>query len=168
MRSETGCPPGSNPQEHMMPSSPPSRRPSFWRRYLASPLRVRLSTPFIPDPLRESAMKQHPLAAFIEARLAEDERTLLEAGDTDPAPNHQLYVLDDDYRHNQVVIPTSRARRELEAKRKLLAAHAHIPGDGINFTFAERDRAEETLCLLALPYSDHPEYAALVGQTDTR
>lgn len=135
-------------------------------------------------------MEQHPLVAFIEARLAEDERTLLEAGDTDPTPNHQLYVLDDNYRHSQVVIPASRARREIEAKRQILVEHR--PDEDLCCTACGRDSWEEnpggylrdepemvgvwrpamwpcrTVQLLGAPYADHSEYATLVDQTDTR
>lgn len=52
-----------------MPSSPPSRRPSFWRRYLASLLGARLSTPFIPDPLRESDMATTPTQALADSLM---------------------------------------------------------------------------------------------------
>ncbi|MEV8637765.1 DUF6221 family protein [Streptosporangium sp. NPDC051023] len=108
-------------------------------------------------------MEQHPIVAFIEARLAEDEVTLCEAGDAESAPgDHKLYVWDDDYHHNTVVIPTSRARRKIEAKRKLLAAHLDYYG-------ADDDEGYPipTLSILAEVWSDHEDYAALVEQAAT-
>lgn len=108
-------------------------------------------------------MTENPRLAFIEARLAEDGRTLLAAGDAEPSPrDYELYVLDDDHRHNQIVIPTSRARREVEAKRKLLAAHLDYYG-------SEDDEGYPipTLSILAEVWADHEDYAALVKQAAT-
>lgn len=107
---------------------------------------------------------EDPRLTFIEARLAEDELTLHEAGDAESAPgDYKLYVWDDDYRHNTVVIPPSRARRELEAKRKLLAAHLDYYG-------SEDDEGYPipTLSILAGVWADHEDYAALVEQATTR
>jgi hypothetical protein len=52
----------------------------------------------------------------------------------------------------------ARVLREVEAKRAILDEHAQIPGDGVNFTFAEQNRAEDILLALAAVYSDHPDY----------
>lgn len=50
----------------------------------------------------------------------------------------------------------ARVLREIEAKRQIIADHERIPGDGINYTFAEQNRAEDLLKALALPYADRP------------
>lgn len=45
-----------------------------------------------------------------------------------------------------------------EATRRQVELLRRIPCDGINFTWFERATAEELLQLLALPFSDHPDY----------
>lgn len=52
----------------------------------------------------------------------------------------------------------ARVLAECEAKRRIVGEHSRIPGDGINFTIAEQDRAEDVLLALALPYADHPDF----------
>lgn len=52
----------------------------------------------------------------------------------------------------------ARVLLEVEAKRRTVADHAHIPGDGINFTSAEQNRAEDLLRNLSSIYRDHPDY----------
>lgn len=47
---------------------------------------------------------------------------------------------------------------DIEAKRRIVDELHRIPGDGINFAIAEQNRADDVLRLLALPYSDHPDY----------
>lgn len=51
-----------------------------------------------------------------------------------------------------------RALRQVQAHRAILDLHERIPGDGINFTLAEQDRAEEVLKALASIYSDRDGY----------
>lgn len=45
-----------------------------------------------------------------------------------------------------------RRRRMAKAHREILDEHERIPDDGINFTFAERDRATDTIKALAMGY----------------
>ncbi|MER7131232.1 DUF6221 family protein [Streptosporangium saharense] len=120
------------------------------------------------------------LTAFLKARFDEDER-VARADRGYSQEWHTEVARDDQHDGGRACVRSSqgdvitgdvdveRARhiahydparmlREVAAKRQILDAHADIPGDGINFTRAEQDRAEETLRLLALPYADHDDY----------
>ncbi|GAA4209640.1 hypothetical protein GCM10022252_76450 [Streptosporangium oxazolinicum] len=119
---------------------------------------------------------QNPMAVFVAARLDEDEWVARESRRTGPAPgDHELYVLDDDHRHNQIVISGPRALAEVEAKRRTLARHpgatassecpgcaAHLDGTWVTPAGATCPQLAD----LAAPYADHPGYATLTtGQT---
>ncbi len=76
-------------------------------------------------------MTEHPLIAFLEARLAEDEQVVQEAHKplfANPAAertweDYALFVLDDDYRHNTIVAPEDRVLADVKADRDLIAAY---------------------------------------------
>lgn len=64
------------------------------------------------------------LIAFLEARLAEDEQVVHESGDVEPVwDDYKLFVLDDDYKHNTVVVPGLRVLRDVQADRDLITAY---------------------------------------------
>jgi hypothetical protein len=63
------------------------------------------------------------LIDWFKAALDDDERVAQDAGETGPAGS-ELFVVDDDYRHNTVAIPVSRVLAEVAAKRRILERHA--------------------------------------------
>lgn len=65
-------------------------------------------------------MSNDDLAAFLLARIAEDEQVVIAAPGTE---GNELYVLDDDYRHNLIVISRTRVLAECEAKRRIVELH---------------------------------------------
>lgn len=48
----------------------------------------------------------------------------------------------------------ARVLRQVQAHRAILDDHADIPGDGINYTLREQERAEDVIKALASMYSD--------------
>lgn len=82
------------------------------------------------------------LTAFLLARIAEDEENV--EGD---------WLGGDGGLHIISTPMHQRLRAECEAKRRIVALFPHAAdGDGWN------NAGEEVLCLLALPYADHPDY----------
>lgn len=88
------------------------------------------------------------LVAFLEERLAEDERT---AGAS--APRRYVGTSMTDLRPAE---PESRALREVEAKRAMVARCQRDATDAANGT--AYDLAREVLGDLAAVYADHPDY----------
>lgn len=98
------------------------------------------------------------LVKFLRARLNDDERVIHEAGRTDG--DHELYVLDDDYRHDRIVISGKRAQDEVAAKRRIIDRYEQQAARASENAM-EEDRAwtlEPVLLDLALPYASHPDY----------
>lgn len=97
------------------------------------------------------------LVTFLRARLDEDEQVARQVtmceGD-DPS----LWVLDDDYKHDTLVIDSARVLAEVAAKRRMVEQCGEAAADAINYAREARDLADDTLRLLALPFSDHPDY----------
>ena len=129
------------------------------------------------------------LTEFLLARIAEDEAAARDAGERRGLPYESpLYVVDDNYRHDQVGIYPERVLAECEAKRRIVGIHELDPievyswgttggGCGLCDHSCEtggdtwghdpcdaHDGATfetvdcETLQVLALPYADHPDY----------
>ena len=93
------------------------------------------------------------LTEFLLARIAEDEAVAWDAGERRGLPYESpLYVVDDNYRHDQVGIYPERVLAECEAKRRIVELNATKPGRKTTF------RRLLTLQTLALPYADHPDY----------
>jgi hypothetical protein len=103
------------------------------------------------------------LVEWLRAQLDEDERVAREvpAGDGDST----LFVLDDDYRHDKIVISRDRVLRGVETKRRILAEVIPMM-DGMDEKIDEEWNAGEPvsysspilLRLMALPYCDRPGY----------
>lgn len=93
---------------------------------------------------------------FLNARLAEDLAVIDEAhkGDEKPEPgDYALYVYDDDYLHDTIVVSAPRVRQDVEMCKRLIAAHVgyYGPGDDEYWPIP-------TLSILASRYSTHPDY----------
>lgn len=112
-------------------------------------------------------MSNDDLAAFLLARIAEDEQVVIAAPGTE---GNELYVLDDDYRHNLIVISRTRVLAECEAKRRIVELHHSVndgdcatcivPGWGYPTHGGNQPALLPciTLRLLTLPYASHPDY----------
>ena len=116
------------------------------------------------------------LAEFLLARIAEDEAVARDAGERRGLPYESpLYVVDDNYRHDQVGIYPERVLAECEAKRRIVGIHELDPievyswgttGGGCGLCDHSCETGGntwghdpcETLKALALPYADHPDY----------
>lgn len=121
------------------------------------------------------------LATFLLARIAEDE-ALARAATASPwvpddqgwtdaqgnpfiqAPYHELVIAADDVQHITRWQP-ARVLAECEAKRRIVGRYQRsisvldrgvVIGREIESSRANESRA--VLCLLALPYADHPDY----------
>lgn len=96
------------------------------------------------------------IVGFLLARLAEDVAVVDEAGKADGQSwprDHALSVLDDDYRHDTIVVEAPRVLRDVEMCRKLIAAHVDYYGDESDHLYPI-----PTLSLLAERYSTHDDY----------
>ena len=116
------------------------------------------------------------LTEFLLARVAEDEAVARDAGERRGLPYESpLYVVDDNYRHDQVGIYPERVLAECEAKRRIVGIHELDPievyswgttGGGCGLCDHSCETGGdtwghdpcETLKALALPYADHPDY----------
>ena len=116
------------------------------------------------------------LTEFLLARVAEDEAVARDAGERRGLPYESpLYVVDDNYRHDQVGIYPERVLAECEAKRRIVGIHELDPievyswgttGGGCGLCDHSCETGGdtwghdpcETLKTLALPYADHPDY----------
>ena len=116
------------------------------------------------------------LTEFLLARIAEDEAVARDAGERRGLPYESpLYVVDDNYRHDQVGIYPERVLAECEAKRRIVGIHELDPievyswgttGGGCGLCDHSCETGGdtwghdpcETLKALALPYADHPDY----------
>ena len=116
------------------------------------------------------------LTEFLLARIAEDEAAARDAGERRGLPYESpLYVVDDNYRHDQVGIYPERVLAECEAKRRIVGIHELDPievyswgttGGGCGLCDHSCETGGdtwghdpcETLKALALPYADHPDY----------
>jgi hypothetical protein len=95
------------------------------------------------------------LAAFLRARLDEDEAEVMRMFDFDRGnTDSQLHISDSD----ELVITGGRMLREVDAKRQLMALHqvGHDPCDAHDAD--SRSIPCEVIELLALPYVEHPDY----------
>lgn len=62
------------------------------------------------------------LVKFLRARFDEDEQA---ARSTGHLVSGAVFVLDDDYKHETLVMPAGRMLVEVEAKRRIIALHPH-------------------------------------------
>lgn len=90
------------------------------------------------------------------ARVADDASdrpwTLTASATVDFAADGEFYALDARVADHIVHHDPAAILRRCAADRELLDLHEHVPGDGINFTFAERDRSTDTIRALAEAY----------------
>ena len=121
------------------------------------------------------------LTEFLLARIAEDEAAARDAGERRGLPYESpLYVVDDNYRHDQVGIYPERVLAECEAKRRIIergpsecggyqSEHGlgtHYPAEG--WSYCDGCSAAESADLdwqwimrhLATVYADHEDYRA--------
>lgn len=112
-------------------------------------------------PQKKQSPRWHDLE-FLRARLAEDEQVARAASD----PNCYFDLLGGSKAEERflAVFDPARVLREIEAKRQILDAYESAvlddqrdPARG-RATAAVRDALAETLRLLALAYSDHPDF----------
>lgn len=118
------------------------------------------------------------LAEFLLARIAEDERTARSvrrmntiSGPLMPEVWHgdeRVYVGGHPIspaEYNQMLIdcsepadPDARVLAECDAKRRIVTRIEEYDRTHISDDFSGELLAEDVLCLLALPYADHPDY----------
>lgn len=119
------------------------------------------------------------LVTFLQARLDEDEQVAQQVTPL-PGPGPTMWVLDDDYKHNTLVIDASRVLADVTAKRAIVALHTghhecvtwrrHSTVLEPDDEFGEPRTSttlvspgyihenDPTLRLLASVYSDHADY----------
>lgn len=116
------------------------------------------------------------LTAWLRACLDDDERVANEAGPNE-LDDSRLFVLDDDYRHDKVIIPVARVLDEIDVKRRIIEAHSPHPDGGMGWhpdggydtidqacrTCGTPDEYAtawpcHTIRLLAVPYADRDGY----------
>jgi hypothetical protein len=105
------------------------------------------------------------LVAFVRARLDEDQAAAtrgLDPGDIPAAKADNVSALHDEYQFEKLVITRGRVLREVEAKRRIIDLDGDWPY-GAEMETGEAvtgwsDAIDRVLRLLALSYSDHPDY----------
>lgn len=102
------------------------------------------------------------IVEFINARLDEEARLSDEVPTADEPidvhePAHGMWVYDDDYRHDSIVIDEVRLNREVTAKRKMLAYMVDEWVDSYEGPGSQMLR-HRMLCCMAEVYMDHPDY----------
>ena len=94
------------------------------------------------------------LTEFLLARIAEDEAVARDAGERRGLPYESpLYVVDDNYRHDQVGIYPERVLAECEAKRAIANFADYWRGDANDY-----GQADQALRIVSAVYADHPDY----------
>jgi len=101
---------------------------------------------------------ESPIVAFLKARWAEEEADLTRRMNS--------ALVDGYIRHNG-----DRMLRDIEAKRWIVATYAELDAhpNRLTYAFAQQQwvALRAVMAALALPFSDHEDYAAAVGTVTT-
>lgn len=103
---------------------------------------------------RDETDKESALAAFLLARIAEDEADAA-AEDRMAEQTSLLPSIDSDH---QARWSTDRVRAECEAKRQIVEHHSMFPREPAWCEIDEQDYPCRTLRALILPYANHPDF----------
>lgn len=103
------------------------------------------------------------IVEFLNARLDEEDRLSDEVPTADEPvdvhdPAHGMWVYDDDYRHDSIVIDEVRLKREIAAKRAILDSTVGELERYGNMPPEAHIMASEVIKAMAAVYSDHPDY----------